>query len=79
MKNKMRLLISYKCLLWCFALGALILEGTSLALYLTKWSGYTWILYTISAFGFVFVGVSIAMLLCIEFDKRLNDFKDEEE
>ncbi len=73
MKDKMRLLLSYKCLLWSFALGALILEGTSLALYLTKWSGYTWILYTISAFGFVFVGVSIAMLLCIEFDKRLKD------
>ncbi len=73
MKNKIKLLLSYKCLLWGFALGALILEGVSLALYLTKWSGYTWILYTISAFGFVFVGVSIAMLLCIEFDKRLKD------
>ncbi len=78
MKNKMKLLLSYKCLLWSFALGALILEGVSLALYLTKWSGYTWILYTISAFGFVFVGVSIAMLLCIEFDKRLKDIDSDE-
>ena len=73
MKNKMRLLLSYKCLLWSFAISALILEAVSLALYLNKWSGYTWVIYTISSFGFIFIGVSIAMLLCIEFDKRLKD------
>lgn len=77
MKNKFRLFLSYNCLIWVFTLCAIILESVALALYLNKWSGQVWILYTISAFGFVFVGCAISMLICLQLDKRLklNDEK----
>lgn len=84
MKNKFRLFLSYNCLLWIFAFIALVLEAVALALYLNKWSGQVWILYTISALGFVFIGASISMLICLHADKRLTvenkeEKKDEDE
>ncbi len=72
MKNKFRLFLSYNCLLWIFALIAIVLESVALALYLNKWNGQTWILYTMSALGFVFIGCAISMLICLQVDKRLK-------
>ncbi len=61
--------LNYTIVCWFFAILAVIFEAVALGLYLAQWNGLIWILYTISSLGFVFVGVAIAMIFCMNFDK----------
>lgn len=82
MKKKPTKYLAYSISGWCFALAAIILESVALSLYVAKWSGWIWVLYSISAIGFIFAGVAIAMIFCINLDKdksvvEAKDYEDE--
>ena len=69
MKKKPTKYLNYTIVCWVFGLAALILETVSIGLYLAKWSGFIWVLITLSSIGFVFLGIAIAMVIVMNFDK----------
>ena len=69
MKKKPTKYLHYTIVCWVFGLVALILETVSIGLYLAKWSGFIWVLITLSSIGFVFLGIAIAMVIVMNFDK----------
>ena len=69
MKKKPTKYLNYTIVCWVFGLAALILETVSIGLYLAKWSGFIWVLITLSSVGFVFLGIAIAMVIVMNFDK----------
>lgn len=58
---------------WVFGIAALILEAVALGLLLGKWNGYTWIMVFISSVGFVFLGITIAMVMCLNLDTEKEE------
>lgn len=73
MKKKTEKAKTYSIVGWVFGLAALLLEAVALGLLIGNWNGYTWIMVAISSVGFIFLGITIAMLFCLNLDK------DEEE
>lgn len=68
MKKKPTKYLNYTIVSWVFGILSLLFEATAFGLYLSKWNGLTAVIFTLAALGFVFLGITIAMIVAINTD-----------
>lgn len=77
MKKKPTTYLNYTIVAWVFGLAALVLESVAISLFLAKWNGPTWVNYVLGSLGFVFLGVSLAMVIVINTTNHKSIKEDE--